>query len=125
MSILIPDAPWTKLNDTLATSPTIAISFMGHSTDAAYISDAFDWTDVMFWTCALNALPDDQLNGACGGVEENGHDGEDETLDDKEAEPVPVDENLFTGEDLDELDEELNTLDLDDWQWWLLVEQCL
>ena len=80
---------------------------------------------VMFWTCALRPLPDDQLNGACGGVEENGHDGEDETLDDKEAEPVPVDENLFTGEDLDELDEELNTLDLDDWQWWLLVEQCL
>uniref|UniRef100_A0A4W5RU30 Zinc finger CCCH domain-containing protein 15 n=1 Tax=Hucho hucho TaxID=62062 RepID=A0A4W5RU30_9TELE len=57
---------------------------------------------------------DDQLNGACGGVEENGHDGEDSTLDDKEAEPVPVDENLFTGEDLDDLDEELNTLDLDD-----------
>ncbi|CAB1328089.1 unnamed protein product [Coregonus sp. 'balchen'] len=59
-------------------------------------------------------INDDQLNGACGGVEENGHDREDETLDDKEAEPVPVDENLFTGEDLDELDEELNTLDLDD-----------
>lgn len=34
---------------------------------------------------------------------------------------VPVDENLFTGEDLDELEEELNTLDLEEWtkklQW--------
>lgn len=34
---------------------------------------------------------------------------------------VPVDENLFTGEDLDELEEELNTLDLAEWhqtsQW--------
>ncbi|CAB1326951.1 unnamed protein product [Coregonus sp. 'balchen'] len=59
-------------------------------------------------------INDDQLNGACGGVEENGHDGDEETHDDKEAEAVPVDENLFTGEDLDELDEELNTLDLDD-----------
>lgn len=28
---------------------------------------------------------------------------------------VPVDENLFTGEDLDELEEELNTLDLEEW----------
>jgi len=27
---------------------------------------------------------------------------------------VPVDENLFTGEDLEELDEELNTLALED-----------
>ncbi|XP_006896351.1 PREDICTED: zinc finger CCCH domain-containing protein 15-like [Elephantulus edwardii] len=27
---------------------------------------------------------------------------------------VPVDENLFTGEDLDELEEELNTLDLEE-----------
>ncbi|KAL0961668.1 hypothetical protein UPYG_G00352820 [Umbra pygmaea] len=51
---------------------------------------------------------EDQFNGACGGVEVE----EDGTLDEKNA--VPVDENLFTGEDLDELDEELNTLDLDD-----------
>lgn len=28
---------------------------------------------------------------------------------------VPVDENLFTGEDLEELEEELNTLDLEEW----------
>lgn len=54
---------------------------------------------------------DDQVNGACGGVEENGLHAEEE---EEEAEAVPVDENLFTGEDLDELDEELNTLDLDD-----------
>lgn len=27
---------------------------------------------------------------------------------------VPVDEDLFTGEDLDELEEELNTLDLEE-----------
>lgn len=52
---------------------------------------------------------DDQLNGACGGVENGFHDDDVE----EEQEAVPVDENLFT-EDLDELDEELNTLDLDD-----------
>lgn len=32
-----------------------------------------------------------------------------------ESEAVPVDENLFTGEDLDELEEELNTLDLNEY----------
>lgn len=54
---------------------------------------------------------DEQLNGACGG-ETNGHsEGEEE---EDEGEEVPVDENLFTGEDLDELDEELNDLDLED-----------
>lgn len=54
---------------------------------------------------------DELLNGACGG-ETNGHSGEEE--DDGGEEEVPVDENLFTGEDLDELDEELNDLDLED-----------
>lgn len=53
---------------------------------------------------------DEQLNGACGG-EINGHSEEEE---DGGEEDVPVDENLFTGEDLDELDEELNDLDLED-----------
>ncbi|XP_035519409.1 LOW QUALITY PROTEIN: zinc finger CCCH domain-containing protein 15 [Morone saxatilis] len=60
------------------------------------------------------------LNGACGGAEANGlsgaegggEDGGGE--DEEEEEEVPVDENLFTGEDLEELDEELNTLALED-----------
>ncbi|XP_046886552.1 zinc finger CCCH domain-containing protein 15 [Hypomesus transpacificus] len=55
---------------------------------------------------------DDQMNGACGG-EENGLHGDEDEDEEVEQEDVPVDENLFT-EDLDELDEELNTLDLDD-----------
>lgn len=50
---------------------------------------------------------------------ENGEHSQDQSLEDgetneEEAEAVPVDENLFTGEDLDELEEELNTLDLDE-----------
>ncbi|KAG7330731.1 hypothetical protein KOW79_004700 [Hemibagrus wyckioides] len=68
---------------------------------------------------------DHKLSEASGGVEN----GEDHTLEedgstdsdgggagdeDAESEAVPVDENLFTGEDLDELEEELNTLDLDE-----------
>ena len=52
------------------------------------------------------------MNGACGG-EENGLHGDEDEDEEVEKEDVPVDENLFT-EDLDELDEELNTLDLDD-----------
>jgi len=48
------------------------------------------------------------MNGACGGEDANGLSGE------EDEEEVPVDENLFTGEDLDELDEELNTLALED-----------
>ncbi|KAM3862676.1 zinc finger CCCH domain-containing protein 15 [Diretmus argenteus] len=62
---------------------------------------------------------EEQLNGACGGTEANGLSGAEgeEDDDDEEAgeeEEVPVDENLFTGEDLEELDEELNTLALED-----------
>lgn len=59
---------------------------------------------------------EEQLNGACGGVEANGLSGEEDGggEDDEEEEEVPVDENLFTGEDLEELDEELNTLALED-----------
>ncbi|KAI5628774.1 zinc finger CCCH domain-containing protein 15 [Silurus asotus] len=65
---------------------------------------------------------DNKLSEASGGVEN----GEDHTLEEDgtstnsdggeeaESEAVPVDENLFTGEDLDELEEELNTLDLDE-----------
>jgi len=54
---------------------------------------------------------EEQVNGACGGEEANGLSGEEEEEDEEE---VPVDENLFTGEDLDELDEELNTMVLED-----------
>ncbi|XP_077586102.1 zinc finger CCCH domain-containing protein 15 isoform X2 [Stigmatopora nigra] len=55
----------------------------------------------------------DQLNGACGGSGANGLSGAEGGGSEAE-EDVPVDENLFTGEDLEELDEELNTLALDD-----------
>uniref|UniRef100_A0A8C2AQY3 Zinc finger CCCH domain-containing protein 15 n=1 Tax=Cyprinus carpio TaxID=7962 RepID=A0A8C2AQY3_CYPCA len=62
---------------------------------------------------------DNKLSEASGGSVENGEYCEDQTLEDgetneEESEAVPVDENLFTGEDLDELEEELNTLDLDE-----------
>ncbi|XP_004553575.1 zinc finger CCCH domain-containing protein 15 [Maylandia zebra] len=62
---------------------------------------------------------EEQLNGACGGAEANGLSeeeggGDDGGGEDEEEEEVPVDENLFTGEDLEELDEELNTLALED-----------
>ncbi|XP_054456269.1 zinc finger CCCH domain-containing protein 15 [Anoplopoma fimbria] len=68
---------------------------------------------------------EEQLNGACGGEEANGlsgaegggedeEDNDDEDEEEQEVEDVPVDENLFTGEDLEELDEELNTLALED-----------
>lgn len=61
---------------------------------------------------------EEQLNGACGGAESNGLSGaegggEDGGGEEDEDEEVPVDENLFTGEDLEELDEELNTLALE------------
>lgn len=61
---------------------------------------------------------DNKLSEASGGAE-NGEDhtlenGDSDRSEEAEAEAVPVDENLFTGEDLDELEEELNTLDLDE-----------
>ncbi|XP_056321327.1 zinc finger CCCH domain-containing protein 15 [Danio aesculapii] len=66
-----------------------------------------------------NDIDDNKLSEASGGAMENGEHSEDQTLEDgetneEESEAVPVDENLFTGEDLDELEEELNTLDLDE-----------
>ncbi|XP_016309668.1 zinc finger CCCH domain-containing protein 15 [Sinocyclocheilus anshuiensis] len=66
-----------------------------------------------------NETDDNKLSEASGGAVENGEHSEDQTLEDgetneEESEAVPVDENLFTGEDLDELEEELNTLDLDE-----------
>ncbi|XP_041803413.1 zinc finger CCCH domain-containing protein 15 [Chelmon rostratus] len=60
---------------------------------------------------------EEQLNGACGGAEANGLSGAEGGGEDgggEDEEEVPVDENLFTGEDLEELDEELNTLALED-----------
>ncbi|XP_012689502.1 zinc finger CCCH domain-containing protein 15 isoform X2 [Clupea harengus] len=64
-------------------------------------------------TKAARERDDNKLSEASGGVEENGEHSEDQTLED-ESEDVPVDENLFTGEDLDELEDELNTLDLEE-----------
>lgn len=52
------------------------------------------------------------MNGACGGAEANGLSGAEGGSE--EDEEVPVDENLFTGEDLEELDEELSTMALED-----------
>ncbi|KAF7651476.1 hypothetical protein LDENG_00110240 [Lucifuga dentata] len=57
---------------------------------------------------------EEQLNGACGGGEANGLSGAEGSGEDGGEEDVPVDENLFTGEDLEELDEALNTLALED-----------
>lgn len=70
----------------------------------------------------MHVLAEELLNGACGGIEANGlsgaegggEDGGGEEQEGEEEEDVPVDENLFTGEDLEELDEELNTLALED-----------
>ncbi|KAG1960083.1 zinc finger CCCH domain-containing protein 15 [Pimephales promelas] len=68
-----------------------------------------------------NDTDDNKLSEASGGAMENGEHSQGQSLEDGEtneeeaaAEAVPVDENLFTGEDLDELEEELNTLDLDE-----------
>lgn len=69
-----------------------------------------------FSTRPTNDTDDNKLSEASGGAMENGEHSQDQTLEDgedNESEDVPVDENLFTGEDLDELEEELNTLDLD------------
>ncbi|XP_028662059.2 zinc finger CCCH domain-containing protein 15 [Erpetoichthys calabaricus] len=65
---------------------------------------------------STNQIDDNKLSEASGGGEENGEqdESEEDNQPDGESEDVPVDENLFTGEDLDELEEELNTLDLDE-----------
>ncbi|XP_068100974.1 zinc finger CCCH domain-containing protein 15 [Hyperolius riggenbachi] len=60
---------------------------------------------------------DKKLNEASGGEITNGaqsdyeEESEDEDEQDDLIDDVPVDENLFTGEDLDELEEELNILE--------------
>ncbi|XP_078536615.1 zinc finger CCCH domain-containing protein 15 [Lissotriton helveticus] len=55
---------------------------------------------------------------ASGGELENGEQSDSEdgdmTQENGDIDAVPVDENLFTGEDLDELEDELNTLDLEE-----------
>ncbi|XP_010897642.3 zinc finger CCCH domain-containing protein 15 [Esox lucius] len=58
---------------------------------------------------------DCRLSQALGGVE-NGVNGigRADMEEGRETDEVPVDENLFTGEDLDELEEELTTLELDE-----------
>uniref|UniRef100_A0A8C5QYU0 Zinc finger CCCH domain-containing protein 15 n=1 Tax=Leptobrachium leishanense TaxID=445787 RepID=A0A8C5QYU0_9ANUR len=68
----------------------------------------------------LREKDDGKLSEASGGDIENGETSENEDKyeeNDQEndfVDAVPVDENLFTGEDLDELEEELNTLDLEE-----------
>ncbi|XP_015280252.1 PREDICTED: zinc finger CCCH domain-containing protein 15 [Gekko japonicus] len=64
---------------------------------------------------------DNKLSEASGGGLENGEESDSEDASDMEEaqengiiDAVPVDENLFTGEDLEELEEELNTLDLEE-----------
>ncbi|MBZ3891102.1 Zinc finger CCCH domain-containing protein 15 [Sciurus carolinensis] len=63
---------------------------------------------------------ENKLSEASGGRAENGErsdleeDIEGEGQENGAIDAVPVDENLFTGEDLDELEEELNTLDLEE-----------
>lgn len=67
------------------------------------------------------SLSDNKLSEASGGGLENGEQSDLEDASDVEdaqengiIDAVPVDENLFTGEDLEELEEELNTLDLEE-----------
>lgn len=64
---------------------------------------------------------DKKLSEASGGGLENGEQSDLDSDSDMEGnsengvmDAVPVDENLFTGEDLEELEEELNTLDLEE-----------
>uniref|UniRef100_A0A8D0L822 Zinc finger CCCH domain-containing protein 15 n=1 Tax=Sphenodon punctatus TaxID=8508 RepID=A0A8D0L822_SPHPU len=74
-----------------------------------------------FSTFASAEKDDNKLSEASGGGLENGEQSdieEDDETEEKQEngiiDAVPVDENLFTGEDLDELEEELNTLDLEE-----------
>nr|XP_020769309.1 zinc finger CCCH domain-containing protein 15-like [Odocoileus virginianus texanus] len=73
----------------------------------------------MLWHFIFSFL-ENKLSEASGGRAENGErsdleeDNEGEGQENGAIDAVPVDENLFTGEDLDELEEELNTLDLEE-----------
>ncbi|KAJ8403373.1 hypothetical protein AAFF_G00351450 [Aldrovandia affinis] len=70
------------------------------------------WRNMRTLTWPEKETDDSKLCEASGGVENGLEDEQDEQ--DEVTEAVPVDENLFTGEDLDELEEELNTLDLEE-----------
>ncbi|XP_031410139.1 zinc finger CCCH domain-containing protein 15 [Meleagris gallopavo] len=92
-----------------------------------YVPKAVDETGITvasperFSTYASIEKDDNKLSEASGGEINNSErndleedrDG-DEELENGVIDAVPVDENLFTGEDLDELEEELNTLDLEE-----------
>ncbi|XP_070588000.1 zinc finger CCCH domain-containing protein 15 [Erythrolamprus reginae] len=74
-----------------------------------------------FSTYVSTEKDDNKLSEASGGGLENGEQSDLDPDSDMEDNPengvidaVPVDENLFTGEDLEELEEELNTLDLEE-----------
>ncbi|XP_042192455.1 zinc finger CCCH domain-containing protein 15 [Callorhinchus milii] len=62
-----------------------------------------------------NDTDENKLGEASGGIDSGAEDGEfDGESSDGQIDGVPVDENLFTGEDLDELEEELDDLDLEE-----------
>ncbi|GCB73792.1 zinc finger CCCH domain-containing protein 15 [Scyliorhinus torazame] len=62
-----------------------------------------------------NEADENKLDEASGGIANDSEDGKlDGELEDGHVDGIPVDVNLFTGEDLDELDEELDDLDLED-----------
>ncbi|KAM6463475.1 zinc finger CCCH domain-containing protein 15 [Liasis olivaceus] len=92
-----------------------------------YVPKAVDETGITvaslerFSTYASTEKDDNKLSEASGGGLENGEQSDLDPDSDMEGNPengvidaVPVDENLFTGEDLEELEEELNTLDLEE-----------
>ncbi|XP_015681884.1 zinc finger CCCH domain-containing protein 15, partial [Protobothrops mucrosquamatus] len=92
-----------------------------------YVPKAVDETGITvaslerFSIYASAEKDDNKLSEASGGGLENGEQSDLDSDSDMEGNPengvidaVPVDENLFTGEDLEELEEELNTLDLEE-----------
>nr|XP_056717087.1 zinc finger CCCH domain-containing protein 15 [Euleptes europaea] len=92
-----------------------------------YVPKAVDETGITvaslerFSTYTSAEKDDNKLSEASGGGLENGLESDLEASSDVEdaqengiMDAVPVDENLFTGEDLEELEEELNTLDLEE-----------
>ncbi|XP_067843796.1 zinc finger CCCH domain-containing protein 15 [Heptranchias perlo] len=83
------------------------------------VSTGFDRMGVIHSATLSKEMPNDadenKLDEASGGVDNESEDGKlDGELEDGHIDGVPVDENLFTGEDLDELEEELDDLDLED-----------
>ncbi|NP_001086961.1 zinc finger CCCH domain-containing protein 15 [Xenopus laevis] len=88
-----------------------------------YVLKDVDETGITVASCerfssyvASTEKDENKLCVASGGVMENENQSEEEQEGDLEngfVDAVPVDENLFTGEDMDELEEELYTLDLE------------